>query len=191
MLRLSQKEIAEVLGVTARTIRDWAAEGLPRLDDQSYPAADCVAWLVARNRAADGDLNPEQERARKDKEAADKLAMDNAVRRGELLDGNLLGEDLARWLTAFRQAMLRAPTKLAPLVNPEKPTFARDLIAEEHSRILAELAEHFSGTAPTERGLDDGDAGDAATSTANANGVAVGGSISTAQRRNKRRARPV
>lgn len=32
MLRLTQQEVAELLGVTTRTIRDWAAEDLPRLN---------------------------------------------------------------------------------------------------------------------------------------------------------------
>lgn len=149
MKLVSQSELADLTGMTWRTVRKRLAEqGIePRSRTPKsalFDSGEALAALYARATLADGELNPEQERARKDKEAADKLAMENGLRRGELLDANLIGEDVARWLTVFRSAMLRAPSKLAPLVNPENPNLARAHIEAELHQILTELSESFA-----------------------------------------------
>ena len=81
---LSQQAAATLLAVTSRSLRDWekAGEGVPRNADGSYPGPALVAWYVKRQ--AGPQLDPVRERARRDKEAADKQAMENAVRRNEL-----------------------------------------------------------------------------------------------------------
>jgi len=107
----------------------------------------------------DGALKLDDERARLAKEQADRAAMDNEVRRGELLDANLVGEDLERALVSFRQKLLSAATKLAPLVNPANPNAARDTIQIELERILAELAQHFDETASAQLRADDEEKG--------------------------------
>lgn len=149
MKLVSQSELADLTGMTWRTVRkrlvERGVEPKSRTPKSAlFDSGEALAALYERAALDAGELNPEQERARRDKEAADKLAMENGLRRGELLDANLIGEDVARWLTVFRSAMLRAPTKLAPLVNPEKPGMARALIETELHQILTELSESFS-----------------------------------------------
>lgn len=149
MKLVSLTELADLTGMTWRTVRkrlsERGVEPKSRTPKSAlFDSGEALAALYERGALDAGELNPEQERARRDKEAADKLAMENELRRGELLDANLIGEDISRWLTVFRSAMLRAPSKLAPLVNPEKPSMARALIETELHQILTELSESFS-----------------------------------------------
>jgi phage terminase Nu1 subunit (DNA packaging protein) len=101
-------------------------------------------------------LKLDDERARLAKEQADRASMDNEVRRGELLDAAIVGQDIENAFNVFRQKLLSAPTKLAPLLSPEKPNAARDVIAAELERILAELHEHFERAASGELREDAG-----------------------------------
>jgi len=100
-------------------------------------------------------LSLDEERARLAHEQADRAAMENEVRRGELLDQAQLAPELERALVTFRQKLLSTGTKLGPLVNPDKPNAARDLIDAEHDRILTELAEHFDTAASAQLRADD------------------------------------
>jgi phage terminase Nu1 subunit (DNA packaging protein) len=136
---LTQRECAAMHGVDARTVRRWDDEdGHPRNDDGTYCAKESITWRIHRETGAEHDLNAE--RARLAKEQADRIAMENAVRRGELADLNSVSKVWASAFSNFRARMLGAPNKLAPLVNPDNPNLARDIIAAEHERILSELA---------------------------------------------------
>ena len=117
-------------------------------EHRRYRLAAVVAHLMGA--AGAGALNLDDERARLAKEQADRAAMDNEVRRGELLDQEQIGPALERAMVTFRQKLLSAGTKLAPLVNPDKPNAARDIINAEHERILTELAQHFDEAASAE-----------------------------------------
>lgn len=44
----TQGELARALGVSARTIRDWGGEGMPRRPDGTYGLRACEAWLEER-----------------------------------------------------------------------------------------------------------------------------------------------
>lgn len=45
--RLTQRDVADMLGVSARTIRRWtSADGLPRQQDGTYCAPDIIGWLL-------------------------------------------------------------------------------------------------------------------------------------------------
>lgn len=89
-----QHQIAELFGVSRETINNWqdagfpvARRGGPNLPSE-YDSADCIRWLIAREvrsrREAAGSDELTAERARLAKEQADKIAMQNAERRGEL-----------------------------------------------------------------------------------------------------------
>jgi hypothetical protein len=43
--RLSQKKLAELLGVTRETIAAWGLSGLPRRDDRHYDFSAVCQWL--------------------------------------------------------------------------------------------------------------------------------------------------
>ncbi len=141
--KLDQTDIAEVHGVTSRTIREWGEQGLPRNPDGSYDGPATIEWRIARSTG--GALDLDQERARLAKEQADKTALENAQRRGELVDLNTIGEELGRALAAFRARLLGAANKLAPRVNPEDPARAQQIIAAELEQVLTDLSNYRPG----------------------------------------------
>jgi phage terminase Nu1 subunit (DNA packaging protein) len=91
------------------------------------------------------DIDAEYEKARKDREIADKHALANAERRGELVE---VADVERTWLAAcgsIKQRLLGIPTKLAPLViATDDPREAEAIISQEIEDSLHELA----GTTP-------------------------------------------
>jgi hypothetical protein len=116
-------------------------------EHRRYRLAAVFAHLMGGDASA---LSLDEERARLAHEQADRAAMENEVRRGELLDQAEVEPDLERALVTFRQKLLGQGTKLGPLVNPDKPHAARDLIDADNERILTELAQHFDEAASAE-----------------------------------------
>jgi hypothetical protein len=117
-------------------------------EHRQYKLARVVGHLMGKGAGAELDLD--HERARHSKEQADRAAMENEVRRGELIDQAQLEPALERAMVTFRQKMLGLGTKLGPLVNPDKPNAARDIIDAEHERLLTELSQHFDEAASAE-----------------------------------------
>lgn len=90
---------------------------------------------------AAGMLNPIQERARKDKEQADKTALENEVRRGELVETSVIGAKWSEILMRVRSRMLRLPWSLSPLIVGVDDVVKIQITIEEQIRdALTELA---------------------------------------------------
>ena len=141
---LTQLEMAALLSVTPRTLRDWekAGESIPRNEDGTYPGPAVIAWEIGRHSMPEGILNGEQEKARRDKESADKLAMENAARRGELARVADVVEFVSDHNAASRAKLLSMPAKLSPqLVGINDPNVIAAAIRAELYAALAELAE--------------------------------------------------
>jgi hypothetical protein len=147
-----------------------------------------AALFRAREQEPSEALDLDQQKARLAKEQADKISMENAIRRGEQVPRDATTRVWAGALTSFRARLLAAPSKLAPQVNPENPNLARDIISAELERILAELAD-----APLRSGGSDGmelAAGAAVDppAAAETDGKPVGGPLPNAKRGKQRRA---
>lgn len=136
----SLTECATLLGVKTDTLKKWHGHGCPGEKDGSvwkFDTAKVFAWKLERTREecapkpqvqneipADGfeAIDPDYERARKDKEMADKLALGNMRTRGETVDIGAvkkLGEGV---MVAIRQRIL-----------------AMGLVPDEEDRVLIEL----------------------------------------------------
>ena len=115
---LTQRQLAELFSSTPRTIRTWHESGLPRLADGRYDGSACVAWRLARDRVEDGQLDGPHERARRDKEMADKLALENRTRRGELIEAEEVQRGYGSLVMAARARLIQLPDSVAPLVPP-------------------------------------------------------------------------
>ena len=114
-------ECSSALGIKTDTLKKWHGHGCPGEKDGStwrFDLAKVFAWKLERVReectpapqaaSAGGyeDIDPEYERARKDKEMADKLALGNMRTRGESVDiaaVKKLGESV---MVAIRQRIL-------------------------------------------------------------------------------------
>jgi len=115
--KMSQKYVAELLGVTPRTIRDWHAEGFPRHEDGSYSGPDAVAWLLER-RSPDGDAFDDQ-RQRLAAAQAEKVEAENALRRGELADMREVEKFWTDCISNARATLLRLPDDVGRTVPPD------------------------------------------------------------------------
>lgn len=107
------------------------------------------AWLMRTvidvMSGADGGserLDPAQERARKDRELADKAAMENAARRGELLDRADVDAAVTSSFSRVRSRMLSIPSKAAPLVVQDMEIAEAEHLLRSHViEALQELAD--------------------------------------------------
>ena len=122
---VNQAQVAYLLGVTTRTIQAWgkrqsdplpAAERTIRGQAKTYDPQVAVRWYL-RNELAklgpDGEvLDLNAERARLAKQQADKIEMENARLRGELVPVAVVRRYLEGILMAFRSRVLAIPQNL-------------------------------------------------------------------------------
>lgn len=139
------KQIAEIFNVDPKTVREWVDGGMPVKATGSRGAGkthlidleSAVRWYFSSRRSV---LDAAQERARRDKEAADKLALDNARTRGELAPIAIMEEEIAALLSDMRANALGLGTKLAP-------TLAGLSVSEVQARIDAATHELLAAIA--------------------------------------------
>ena len=138
---LSQIQVATLLGVTPRTLRDWA--DAPRNGDGSYSGPAIVAYFIAKrcgSENGEGERHPTQ-RERLAAAQAEKVEAENRVRRGELCEIEQVGAEWDDLVLAARAKFLSLPTKVAPqLVGRTDPNAIRTILRDEVNAALAELA---------------------------------------------------
>ena len=118
---LNRTRTAEVFGVRVLAITEWTKAGMPvygrRGREVLYDVPACIEWYVGHASGGKrGALNLTEERARKEAALADKAELDNAQRRGELLEFEAVAREWASQIRAARSVFLALPTRLAPLV---------------------------------------------------------------------------
>jgi phage terminase Nu1 subunit (DNA packaging protein) len=138
---VSQRDFATLIEVDTSDISSWIAEGkLPR-------DGTALEWLRAyckrlRVSAAGRSESLGDERTRVAKEQADKLAMENRVRRGELLEAEIVVAGWVKQVAAFRARSLAIPSKCAPLIAaPNKIAHAQQVLTDAVHEALGELAD--------------------------------------------------
>jgi phage terminase Nu1 subunit (DNA packaging protein) len=194
---LNQDQAAEVVGLTARRLRQLEEEGTgpARTAAGLYDARELGQWLKRRvmselGVADDGvAYDYEAERARLTKAQADKTELEAAELAGHLVRVEDVETEWSRMLGAVRARLLSLPTKAAPrarvAVNDEE---AAALIEAEVAEALQELST--DGIPPTtrerrQRSQADGAGADAASA---ADGEPVGGPVPAPERRKRSRA---
>jgi phage terminase Nu1 subunit (DNA packaging protein) len=179
-LLFNQKTTALLIGISTQAFSKWGIEAAERRGREAF-----YYWpevLAERDRRRfpeqpEGDeefLDLDQQRARHAKEQADKLALENAAQRSELIFTTHMADVLGRALAAVRARLLSSSSKLAPRVNPGNPNLARDLIEREHADVLAELADFDPGPELGERQTNGAGAVRHTEASAQVNGKRVG-----------------
>jgi phage terminase Nu1 subunit (DNA packaging protein) len=158
VVKLTAPQAAALAGLSVARLYQLANEDdpPPREPDSRYRTDKMGEWIARRaikkhlghrkNAPVDFDatdtLNPVQERARKDKELADKAALENAVRRGELVEGSQIAAKWVEILTRVRSRLLRIPWAAAPLLVGEENQVKIQIVIEDQIRdALSELAD--------------------------------------------------
>jgi phage terminase Nu1 subunit (DNA packaging protein) len=184
-------EVADLTGKAWRTIKQVVssagiAPAKRTKKSDLYESGVVLRAVYAPPEVVDvEDLDPIQEKARKDKESADKLAMENAVRRGELAQRKDVVRFWSDCQAAARAKFMSIGSKLAPrLVNIGDANIIATAIRAEVSAGLAEFADYEPGG--PERMVEGNSTG--ANSAAPADGERVGRPRKKAKQREQRRA---
>lgn len=142
-------EFAALTGSSRPTVGKWLNDGMPaeRSGKQGSKVTinppEAIQWLLERERMRQrpqaGSL--QAERLRLVSEQADSAALDNAKRRGELIDYDV-AEHLITWLAALVVSRLEGVAgRLAnDLVNEPNPAVIRVKLLSEHRAIRAAIA---------------------------------------------------
>lgn len=152
---VNKSELAEILGKSERTLTTWQKNGMPISVDgggrgyaNTYDTAEVIDWLL-RNEL-EKHLNTDQqvldydyERARLTHNQANKVEMENAVMRGDLIPAELVEDVQNDMIGRARARLLAIPTKAAPqLISELDIGEVQDILKKLVYEALRELAEY-------------------------------------------------
>ncbi len=134
---VSQSQLAEILGVTSRSIRLWEKNGLPKIDRGKYDAGPCVAWW-SENIFSAGDELPDIAEAKTQywshKARLEKVKADEAE---SLVAPKEEFVDAWSWrISEMRNGLLALPLRLAPMVAGKTELEVRKKLDDELWHIL-------------------------------------------------------
>lgn len=178
---VNKSELAEILGVTERTLTTWQKQGLPieidgvRGQQNQYDTAVVIEWLIQRElekRLGGGEAgefyNYEAERARLTHHQANIAQMEEAVKRGQLIPADTVRHTWSQMIAKARAKLLAMPAKLALRLSAiSDVTQVQAELQTAQYEALAELAAYD----PKHYGIDPARAGDSdVVAAANADG---------------------
>lgn len=161
MIELNRTQIADLLGVTSRTVTAWQADAdFPQPERRGrtnfYDGAAVVAWWRSREigRLIEGEdgsmLDLNHERARLAKVQTQRQTLLLHRERGELVAVADVAEAVGAELANVRAHLLSLPAKCAPLVHAaDTPQAIREILDDAVRDALAELsgADHETASA--------------------------------------------
>ena len=134
---LSAVDIADLMGVDARTVTRWCGMGVPRNDDKTFDATSVIKWRISRAEAR-GEADQRQRLAAAQ---ADRVERENAIAMGELIRakdavlvwGSIVGDT--------RNCLLALPNKIAPRLAHQPTERVYGLLRDEIHQVLDDLSE--------------------------------------------------
>ena len=133
--------IAKLLDLTPRRVQHLANEGvIPRAEKGRYELVPAVRgyirYLRDRSIGRDGEQSSDiaSERARLTREQADKMAMENATARRELIPAPLVQKSIERVFAAFKARIEAIPRKAIPQMKGADGDAGREKVLREISR---------------------------------------------------------
>jgi phage terminase Nu1 subunit (DNA packaging protein) len=155
---VGQENIASVFGVAPKTVVEWQEQGFPVAlrggpgVPSEYETEACIGWLVDREVKKVQAERPQDRLARVQ---ADKIEMENAERRGQLIPADQLEPKLRAAMVAARAALRNEPARLAREVLGKKPEESEALLSEAFDAFLVRLSQW-----PDAQALEDGEDGE-------------------------------
>lgn len=151
MTVLSQKELAALYDVSTRQVRNWEDEGLPRRakgNRKEYPLKDVVAWHEAREVAqalAKVDTSAlGAAKLRRMEAEAEAKELDVAVKRGDLVPLDEVGDLVRESLQAVDSVLRHSPSRFAPALAKAggvPPKVARTILREIVEMVRSAIRE--------------------------------------------------
>jgi phage terminase Nu1 subunit (DNA packaging protein) len=148
--RISGAQIAALFGVGRSTVTEWNGQGCPsqpnpKTGAPTYLPSEVYRWRLAQAESATTPqaLDKEAEQLRKLKEEADRVALENAQTRSQLVPVKTFEAVLAKECSRMRGALLKMPSMYADRVSEETGcdmATAQALLAYVADQTLTELA---------------------------------------------------
>lgn len=140
---VNQRELAETLDISQKSLSLWAKEGMPVVLEtenglqNQYDTAAVHRWCIARELAKGAKDDDKNRLARLQ---GDKIEMELAEKRRDLIPAAEVEPAWTSMVLAARQALLSLPKSLASLMaQTEDPDVARDLLEEAIEEVLQKL----------------------------------------------------
>lgn len=192
----TRNEFASLVGMSAGWVTKALDEGMPAVrsgrkgDAVEIDTAQAWPWLLERAEGRVGN-RPESERDRLASEQADKVALENRVRRGELVEAAAVQSMASELVARLGSALDGLPGRLAnELAGIHEPAEIRARLVDEIRTARNSYAEGLGRMADAAAGAGAGRAAGAGASAAKAKPQRVGGRKPRAAAR-KRGARAV
>jgi len=138
-----REAIANIFGVSVKTIHEWHDQGLPIASRGSpgrssdYDTLACIKWLVDREVGKVMNERPQDRLARVQ---ADKIEMENAERRRVLIPADQLEPRLRAALVAARAQWEDEPARLACELPGKPIKDIEELLAVAFDDLLVKLS---------------------------------------------------
>lgn len=132
-----------MFGVAPKTIVEWQEAGFPVAlrggpgVPSEYESEACIGWLVNREV---GKVQTERPQDRLARVQADKIEMENAEKRGQLIPASLLEPKLRSAMVAAREGLRNERAQLAREIQGKNIEEAEDLLAAAHDKFLTALS---------------------------------------------------
>lgn len=104
---ISKTALSELLCIDRAAVNRALAQ-VPGINGKNPPLYPLQPAIIAVTKGEKEKLDAQQERARKDKEQADKIAMENAITRKEYAPVEVLDETIGNLIAAFKGVLRRA-----------------------------------------------------------------------------------
>lgn len=133
---IDSSELAGILGVNKRTVERMAKDGVcVRLEHGRYDLVSSLTNFVAKTKEESKNRAPGEEHARLIKEKADKLEMENAKTRNELVEVAHVEQVIMEIQAIYNQQLDALGPRLAgQIANESDPAIVLDLIQDETRR---------------------------------------------------------
>lgn len=143
---VNKREIAEIVGVSERSLTDWQRDGLPvaysgeRGESNQYDTEQVIAWMIGR------EVSKVQGESQKDRLArlqGDKVELEIAEKRGLLVPAEEIEPTWTALVAAARSYIRAEPDRLAHLLDVTEGVDAkRDLLIETFDEFLRKLSSY-------------------------------------------------
>ncbi len=159
-MRVNRGVLSEILGVSEADLTTWADQGMPvsrdgRGTEWEADPADCVAWMLQRERdriAATGPVS--EQRARLLRAQADRAELEARQRAGELVLARDVEREVGGAMRTLRDRVLVVPDRCAAILAAETQTAGVHALLSAELRGALEATARFIGAPdqhPTER----------------------------------------
>lgn len=145
MVIAGQKALADMFGVTHKTIVEWQDQGMPIQSrgsfeggqENKYESSVCIRWYVDRELSK---VRTETPADRLNRAKAESVEMDNAERRGLLIPADQLEPKLKAAMITARETLRNEPPRLAREAEGKPAQEIEDMLSEAFDAFLHRLA---------------------------------------------------